>query len=204
MKARAAKTGDNALFPCLSFSRGEYPNLRLYLMGHSFGGVLVLAAANKGGDFATLVLTQAAFSQNAFAATVADDDSRPGRFRAVAAKENIKGPIAITYTLNDEALTDYYAFASWLKGDVGAKERLLPVPDKFGAIGANGAKRIPGKVSSGVLSTEDNYTFADRTMHKVHNLNADETIKNHNDVWDNKHVADLLVKLMRSTWLDFD
>ena len=81
MKERAGKVGAGGLNPLLRDLRAAAPELRIHLVGHSFGGRLVTAAAlGRAGSEdvapASMTLLQAAFSHNGFAQ---DFDREPRR-----------------------------------------------------------------------------------------------------------------------------
>ncbi len=135
MKQRAGVVGDalgRTVLPGLKPRAG----LRLHLVGHSFGGRLVSAAAaalpaTSSFRFQSLTLLQAAFSQNGFAAG--------GAFERFAARP--VGPISITHTHNDRACTFWYPLASRLSDDIA--KALGDATDPYGAMGANGPQHMP-------------------------------------------------------------
>lgn len=86
MKERAGTVGTKGLAPLLGQIRATSPDLRLHLVGHSFGGRLVSAAAlgapgQPGPKVQTLSLLQAAFSHYGFAHHW--EGSKDGFFRDV-------------------------------------------------------------------------------------------------------------------------
>ena len=146
MKERAGLVGRNGLFPLLRDVRAASPDLKIHLVGHSFGGRLVTAAAS-GGEGAnavadTMTLLQAAFSHHGFASQF--DGSRDGFFRQVLAKGSVRGPIIVTCTTNDVAVGKLYPLASVFAGQdaagIGGPE------SRFGGIGCNGAQKTPEAV----------------------------------------------------------
>lgn len=158
------------------------PNLRVHLVGHSFGGRLVTAAAMGSGGSepvspASLTLLQAAFSHNGFAEKF--DRERDGFFREVVTARKIAGPIVITCTSNDRAVGIAYPIASRFArqdaADLGDED------DIFGGIGRNGAlvRFTPEAIAGELLDAEGTYTFA---AGKLYNLKADRWISHHSDV----------------------
>lgn len=114
---------------------------KLHLVGHSFGGRLVTAAANRSRPAGTLklfslTLLQAAFSHNGLAKVVTPGVS--GAFPDVVGKPD--GPITVTHTHNDAAVTLYYAIASRLSRDT--TQGIGDARDEFGAMGANGPQKL--------------------------------------------------------------
>jgi len=180
MKSRAGSVGRNGLGLVLARVRGRKVDLPLHLVGHSFGGRVVTAAAstletNNAG--VTLTLLQAAFSHNGFA--VKFDHKHDGAFRTVLADKRVAGPVLITHTKNDRAVGIAYPLASRIARDVASA--LGEEKDPYGGIGRNGALRTPeAEGLAGVLKeVGEDYRFE---RHRVFNLRADNFIKDHGDV----------------------
>jgi hypothetical protein len=152
----------------------------LHLIGHSFGGRLVSAAAlGTGGipplKIETMSLLQAAFSHYGFANNFEGD--KDGFFRKVVENKGVSGPILITHTKNDQAVGIAYPIASAIAQDDAAG--LGDENDRFGGIGRNGAQKTPEAVSLTLLPVDGTYQFE---MGKLHNLLADNFIKDHGDI----------------------
>ena len=176
MKARAGTVGEKGLAPLLRSV--ERPGVRVHLVGHSFGGRLVTAAAASEdgvGRLGTVVLLQAAFSHYGLA-----QDWEPGKdgaFRRLLTGDRLGGPLVITHTRNDQAVGIAYALASRIANQVAAG---VGGPEsRWGGIGANGAQRTPGVVTGTLLPRTGAYTFAAGTGY---NLQADEFIPDHSTV----------------------
>lgn len=175
MKARAATVGVG-LGNALSRVAPAVP-ARLHLVGHSFGGRVVTAAAatfrpSAKLELFSLVLLQAAFSHNSFSGR------RGGAFTAVLGRP--KGPIAITHTHNDWACTIMYALASRLSNTTTSG--IGDANDRFGSLGANGAQFDQGETAAVVGSAGHPFGMA---KGKITNFRADGYIKGadaHNDV----------------------
>ncbi len=141
MKKRAGLVGAalaNDVFKKIAPARP----IRIHLLGHSFGGRLVTAAAEQLAlppkadlEFFSLTLLQGAFSHNALAKVVAGG---AGAFPDVVGCPT--GPITITHTHNDLACTLAYALASRLSRDTTTG--LGDANDEFGAMGANGPQKL--------------------------------------------------------------
>jgi hypothetical protein len=181
MKKRAGDTGRRGLAPVLRELRGDAPDVRFHLVGHSFGGRLVAAAALGEDDadpslpITSMVLLQAAFSHHGFA-----QDYKPGRhgyFRAVVAGERLRGPLVVTHTHNDRANTWAYPMASRLARQQAAA--FGGPNDLYGAIGSNGALGTPGATFGELLSTSGEYDFG---TGQVRNLEASAFIADHGAV----------------------
>lgn len=180
MKERAGTVGTGGVHALLRRLRDDRADLRLHLVGHSFGGRLVTAAVAGPTDAPplpvdSLALLQAAFSHYGFA-----QDFEPGRhgfFRQVVAGGRVRGPVVITHTRNDRAVGLAYPLASMLAGQVASA--LGDRNDRYGAIGSNGAVKTPEAVDLTLLAAGQPYTLAPG---QVCNLHADAFISGHSDV----------------------
>ncbi|MEV6645452.1 hypothetical protein [Amycolatopsis sp. NPDC051371] len=172
MKARAGEVGVRGLAPLLASLAGP----KVHLVGHSFGGRLVTAAANArpAGSVATLTLLQAAFSHHGFAA---DRDGRPGAFRGVLDERVVTGPIVVTHTANDLAVGVAYAIASRIAGQTVSA--LGDASSPYGGLGRNGAQRTAEAVTAELLPVGGSYRWRPGVPH---NLLADRFVRGHTDV----------------------
>jgi hypothetical protein len=178
MKERAGVVGAG-LNTLLAEVRDLRPDLRIHLIGHSFGARVVTAATDGRAAIrpASLSLLQGAFSHNGFTARF--DGRSDGFFRNVVSMGKVAGPIVVTHTINDQAVGLAYPVASRISGDQRAA--LGDENDVFGGLGRNGAVKMgPTERVIGVLQPPGGrYQFADG---KVYNLRADAYIANHGDV----------------------
>lgn len=180
MKKRAGLVGERGLHGVLKELKSRHPNLSVHLVGHSFGGRLVAAAA-RGPDgeqavpVKSMSLLQAAFSHNGFATKF--DGKRDGYFRRVIGDRSVSGPIIITHTVNDKAVGTAYPLASRVNRDDAAA--LGDKDDVFGGIGRNGAQHTAEAVAGELKAKGEKYTFE---AGKLHNLKADKFIADHGDV----------------------
>lgn len=181
MKERARTVGQGGVYQTLKRLRGARPDLRLHLVGHSFGGrVVAAAAAGPGGQeplpVASLTLLQAAFSHYGFA-----DDwngrGGDGLFRPVLTTAQVAGPMLVTHTRNDRAVGLAYPLASRLARQVAAA--IGGPDDVFGGLGRNGALKTPEASMGKLLEVGGAYAFEPR---KVFNLEADSYIADHGAV----------------------
>ena len=180
MKERAGTVGRRGVNGVLRQLKAARPDLRIHLIGHSFGGRLVTATADGPAGqstvgFDTLTLLQAAFSHNGFGAKF--DGTRDGGFRAVITDRKIRGPILVTHSNRDRAVGIAYPLASRVSGQDAAA--LGDENDRFGGIGRNGAQHTPERVVGTLQPVTTPYTFAPG---KVFNLNADSLIAEHSDI----------------------
>ncbi len=180
MKARSGTVGSKGLAPTLRQVRAKHPDVRLHLVGHSFGGRLVTAAAHAlddDTDQVTLSLLQAAFSHNGLSADFGDGS--PGAFRALLDGKRVSGPIIITHTKNDRAVGIAYPLASRI-----ARQNAAALGDKndpYGGMGRNGAQHTReakgNETKLGAVGHD--YGFSSG---KVYNLLADSVITDHSAV----------------------
>jgi len=187
MKARAGDVGVKGVKPLVEQIRELRPDLRLHLMGHSFGCRVITSAVNAlaGGDRLrpnTMTLLQGAFSHNGFASKF--DGSNDGAFRQVVAQKKVRGPILITHTRNDKAVGVAYPIASRIAGQTASA--LGDENDIYGGMGSNGAQTqvtTPERVTAMLLEAGGSYPFATgTTSSKPFNLKADAFIGGHSDI----------------------
>lgn len=186
MKNRAGKVGANGVAKLIDDLAALPATTRIHLVGHSFGGRLVAAAAKAAtatGKLHSMTLLQAAFSHNGFSAggAVGNVEVPEGYFRSVIAENRITGPILITYSRHDHAVGKAYAIASRLSNESAAG--LGGGDDPYGGMGANGAQRLGATaVSDQVNALAARLTPYQWEMGKVHNLNSDQYISDHGAV----------------------
>ena len=195
MKSRAGTVGKSGVAATLARVRERYPSLPIHLVGHSFGGRLVTAVAaalEPGPAPVTMTLLQAAFSHNGLA--VRFDGKKDGAFRTIIHDKRISGPIAITHTKNDTAVGVAYPLASRIAVDNAAA--MGDADDPYGGMGRNGAQHTPEVTAAESLlrPLPGAYTFRPGS---VYNLNADDFIKEHNDVA-GVQVANMLMAVIGS------
>jgi len=178
MKERAGTVGTNGVAGAIEKIRQKSPAIRLHLVGHSFGGRVVTAAADAAGGankIDSLTLLQAAFSHNGLAAKF--DGKSDGFFRKVVTGKKVRGPILVTCTKNDKAVGIAYPLASRLGGQNAAA--FGDENDPYGGIGRNGAIKTPEAIKGTLLAANSAYVFAGGS---IYNLNADAFIGDHSDI----------------------
>jgi hypothetical protein len=195
MKERAGVVGGGLNRVLADVRAARRDDLRIHLVGHSFGARVVTAATDGQAALApaNLVLLQGAFSHNGFARDF-DEDHHDGFFRKVIDGRKVAGPIVATHTANDRAVGLAYAIASRISGDNRAA--FGDADDMFGGIGRNGAVRMgPGEtVSLVLLDASGSYTLSRGV---IHNMLADDHISSHSAV-SNAAVANLIVAALRA------
>jgi hypothetical protein len=183
MKQRAGLIGETAVNALLRSIRARFPQLKVHLVGHSFGARLVTAAASgpaspDGLVCDTLTLLQGAFSHYALAENY--EPGMNGFFRGVVANPTapVRGPVVITCSKNDRAVGIAYAIASRVANQVASA--LGDENDKYGGLGRNGAQRTPHTASATLIPVGG--TYGGFEGNKLFNLNADGVIMDHNDI----------------------
>ena len=179
MKSRAGTVGSKGVADLLGRIRAAKPAIRIHLVGHSFGGRLVTAAAYglpANTDLITMSLLQAAFSHNGLSNGFGEDKEK-GFFRALVDEKRISGPVIITHTKNDKAVGIAYPLASRIAGQNAAA--MGDQNDPYGGMGRNGAqntKEADNQFTLGLPGTS--YSFE---KGKIHNISSD-LIQDHGDV----------------------
>ena len=173
MKARAGKVGANGVAKLIDSLPPHVQ--RIHLVGHSFGGrVVTAAAASSTTDrIRSMSLLQTAFSHHGFSRL------KKGFFRAVVDRKRVNGPIVVTHSVKDKAVGIAYPMASRLNGDTTSG--LGDKNDKFGGIGRNGAQQMEaGEAIDGkMLATGGAYQFQPGV---IFNLEANDLIPGHSDI----------------------
>lgn len=144
MKQRAGVVGQQGLGPFVADLGDRAPELRLHLVGHSFGARLVSFSllalrADEPSPVRSLTLLEGAFSHFAFAARLPQDPTRPGALSGMMARVN--GPLLACYSAHDTAVGLFYPAASMTARDDAAEvgdERMF----RWGAIGHDGAQAV--------------------------------------------------------------
>jgi hypothetical protein len=159
MKKRAGVVGKQGLGPLLGRIAQTDPEVRVHLIGHSFGARLVsfsLAGLPPGDSpVKSLYLLQGAFSHFAFADALPMDRSRGGALKGMAAR--VDGPLAASFSVHDTAVGRLYPLASLSSRDdsAGLEDQLF----RWGGMGHDGAQAVDATVATlGPVGTA--YPFA--------------------------------------------
>lgn len=149
MKKRAGVVGKQGLGPLLGRIHQADPELRIHLLGHSFGARLVSFALaglpdGAGSPVKSVYLLQGAFSHFAFADALPMDRSRGGALKGMAAR--VDGPLVASFSVHDLAVGKLYPLASLSSRDdaAGLEDRLF----RWGGIGHDGAQAVDATVAS--------------------------------------------------------
>ncbi|UUU20885.1 serine-threonine protein kinase [Streptomyces sp. DSM 40750] len=149
MKRRAGTVGERGLGRLLGQLARTAPNVRVHLVGHSFGARLVSFALRGLPEgvhgVKSVTLLQAAFSHYAFAARLPHDTRASGVLNGQ--QKRIDGPLVCCHSRHDSALGTIYPLASRMAGDartvLGLSVNSL-LGGKWGALGYGGVQAVKG------------------------------------------------------------
>ncbi|WP_030608580.1 hypothetical protein [Streptomyces fulvoviolaceus] len=152
MKRRAGTVGERGLGRMIGQLAAAAPEVRVHLVGHSFGGRLVsfaLRGLPKGvRTVKSVTLLQGAFSHYAFAARLPHDARAGGVLQGQ--QNRVDGPLVCCHSRHDSALGTMYPLASRMAGDargVAAFDIGRTLGAKWGAMGHDGVQAVPGTKS---------------------------------------------------------
>jgi hypothetical protein len=169
MKQRAGTVGKNGVAPLIDELADKVG--RIHLVGHSFGGRVVTAAAANSTTkkLFSMSLLQAAFSHNGFS------KRRQGFFRSVIDNKRVAGPILVTNTKKDLSVGLAYPAASRISGDTASA--FGGADDPFGGIGSNGAQQMEaGEIAASAAQLESVKFAYKWNAGCIHNLKDDRFI----------------------------
>jgi hypothetical protein len=170
MKNRAGDVGRKGLGPLLGDLHAAAPNVRIHLLGHSFGGRLVsyaLAGLPDGlspSPVKAVTLLQGAFSHFAFAKPLPFNANRTGALAGML--DRIDGPLAVCFSEHDKAVGIFYPLASMAARDDSAAAQGAFF--RWGAMGADGAQGVNAKLDT-LDAPGTSYRFA---PHEALNIDA--------------------------------
>jgi hypothetical protein len=144
MKKRAGIVGRDGLGPLLG-RLPEIENVRVHLIGHSFGARLVSfslsglphGAVGRTSPVKSMFLVQGAFSHFTFARALR---FHQGGGALAGEQQRVDGPIVVTHSKHDLALADHYPRASLISGQSAAARHNLLY--RWGAMGWDGAQEV--------------------------------------------------------------
>ncbi|MFE7654189.1 serine-threonine protein kinase [Streptomyces bottropensis] len=149
MKRRAGTVGARGLGPLFGGLARTAPQLRVHLVGHSFGARLVSFALRGLPEgvrtVKSVTLLQAAFSHYAFAARLPHDHRASGVLDGL--HRRIDGPLVCCHSRHDSALGTIYPLASRMAGDARTVLDLSVnslLGAKWGALGYGGVRAVEG------------------------------------------------------------
>lgn len=183
MKKRADVIGSIGLAPQLTELQEALPQARIHLVGHSFGCKVCLACVASDGradkQIDSITLLQAAVSDLCFAPAIKALENEPcGAYAKVP--KRVKGPIAVTWSRKDKALTLAYAMASQMAGQLGELpgRRMSTNSELYAALGANGIVAVPGVPQLVLGKSGTAYSL----QPGLNSLDANAVILSHGDI----------------------
>ena len=191
MKDRAGVVGRDGVGPLLRDVLKADKDVRVHLVGHSYGAIVVLSALCNIPEAAlpakvdSILLLQPAVSQWCFASNV-DNEGYPGGYRS--ALKRVRQPIMTTFSKNDVPLTKMFHLAARRDSDKGqlkmaAGANLPAPPSSFAALGGFG----PAGLSQAELQVLDmtvpmtRYSIREPEP-RVIALRGDRTVPGHGDI----------------------
>ncbi len=205
MKRRAGEVGESGIYEFVKAVRTASPASRIHLIGHSFGGKVVLAAVTGKRGMTpnavdSVVVIQGALSHFALSPEaairdlgIASGDLREGRYAAgITTARSVRGPVVIVFSKRDQANGLWYPLGVQVTGD--ALEKREQKPPIYGAMGANGALRVGaqklrlGRGAAPALGRPPEFT--------VLNVDATEVIPGHAKIFSNE-LYDLIWMMLR-------
>jgi hypothetical protein len=140
MKDRAGRVGARGVHDLLARLVAASPDVRVHLIGHSYGCKVVLSALCAGDPpgrpVDSVLLLEPALSALAFATDV-DGTGHPGGYRS--ALERSRLPILTTFSSHDVPLTKFFHLAVRRASDLGeAVIAGTPLPSRYAALGGFG------------------------------------------------------------------
>jgi hypothetical protein len=181
MKERARRIGETAGFSLLQAlqqapTKGD--SVRIHLMGHSFGCIVVSAALSGPSGRGALVrpvdavmLVQGALSLWSYSAEIAPSPGQAGYFHSLMAQKKIAGPIITTQSTYDKAVGFFYPLGA------GIMQQVSFAPGDFPTYGGIGSFGIQGPqldiVDVPLLPLTGSYAFEPG---KIYNLESSHVI----------------------------
>lgn len=177
MKARAGDIGRAGLGPILAALRNRSPQVRVHLIGHSFGARLVSFALSGIGapvdsPVASLLLLQGAFSHWSFAHARDNPFGKPGALHTWS--DRVHGPLVATFSVHDWAVCQWYPKASFL----ARQDQAGAVAARWGGMGADGFQAVTPSVDR-VMPADGgiSYEFTPHTFFRVDAARVIDNVK---------------------------
>lgn len=164
MKARAQKLGESAGASLVKSLQAAGPaGMRIHLMGHSFGCIVVSSIASAV-PVASMVLVQGAMSLWSF--------SPSGFFHSVWTGHQVRGPIVTTQSQFDTAVKTLYPIAAGVAHQVDYGSIGFPL---YGGIGTFGIQGVAGITAmEAMLDAKAQYVFQPG---QIYNVRSDNVIR---------------------------
>lgn len=183
MKDRAGRVGARGVQQLLADMLGT-TQAHVHLVGHSYGGKVVLSALCAGNvpprPVDSVLLLQPAMSYLCFSPKIAGLD-RPGGYRSAIDPERCRQPILTTFSSHDKPLTrEFHRFVR-RRSDLAEAVIAGEAPSRYAALGGYGPERISGE--SAIVSVNDPGTrYAMDCGVRVLGIESSRVISGHSDV----------------------
>ncbi len=183
MKDRAGTVGSKGVGPLLRDLLAK-SQARVHLIGHSYGGKVVLSAVSFGGDLPrkvrSILLLQPAVSHLSFAEKVPGTD-RPGGYRV--ALDRVESPVLSTFSAHDVPLTKVFHLAVRRDDDLGEAKIAAAgePPSKYAALGGFGPRQAGERLLE-IQHHPNRYELGGAT--RIYGLNGskDKVIAGHGEI----------------------
>lgn len=183
MKNRAGRVGCRGVGPLLAdlLAAGD---ARVHLVGHSYGGKVVLSALACGGDgplprpAESLLLLQPAVNHLCFAPLL-DEVGRRGGYHEIP--DRVRRPVLATFSAHDSALRSQFHRIPWTKAAIG-EPRIAAgddPPSPYAALGGFGPRRAGERVLD---MPAPGATYDLDPGVPIYGLRATERISGHGDI----------------------
>lgn len=173
MKRRACRFGESgaaALVRRIQASTPDSRVVRLHLMGHSFGCIVVSAAVVGGPEdrpasVDSMTLVQGALSLWSYSPDIPMAPGRAGYFHHLVTRRLVRGPVVVTMSEHDRAVGSFYPLGAGIAGQVEYVPGVLPKYGGFGAFGARGS--LPRVEDLAVRAAHEPYDLQRGVLYNV-------------------------------------
>jgi pimeloyl-ACP methyl ester carboxylesterase len=182
MKDRAGRVGARGVQRLLAGVLGA-GDAHVHLVGHSYGGKVVLSALCAGAiprPIESVLLLQPAMSHLCFAPRVPGLD-RPGGYRPALDPQRCRQPVFTTFSRHDDPLTRAFHLAVRRRSDLGEAVIAGEAPSRYAALGGYGPAPVDGEVT--IMPANDPGTPYDTDAGgRVIGIESSRVIRDHSDV----------------------
>lgn len=198
MKDRAGRVGGAGVATMLRLIIGSSADSRVHMIGHSYGGKVVLSALANGEEpsrqVESVLLLQPAMSALCFAQTV--PGAGEGGYRRALSRS--RQPVMTTFTSNDFPLTKVFHWAARRPSDLGeALIAGLPIPPSlYAALGGYGPQGVDAQVEIVTAKLAPDRYDVRPAGKRLIAIQADAVISGHGDVQNDATAWALLSQVM--------
>jgi pimeloyl-ACP methyl ester carboxylesterase len=182
MKDRAGRVGARGVQQLLADMLGA-TQAHLHLVGHSYGGKVVLSALCVGAiprPVESVLLLQPAMSHLCFSPQIAGLD-RPGGYRPALDPQRCRQPILTTFSSHDEPLTREFHLFVRRRSDLAELVIAGEAPGRYAALGGYGPALVEGE-STVVPANDPGTPYTPDGGARVVGVESSRVISGHSDV----------------------